>query len=281
MNTIAPPKFKRAYRRTPPSGRRGSRSRKKRSASPIVIALSAFGAFSVIAGAVALSISSRPAEAATAPVARANFLPPAAEQEKAEDRTRLALDCLAGFFGETTELSRLASLRQYPGLGQTYSAHHKEILALSRLNPSPGGNLRQKDGYVGIPLAFPGKTGRIAWVEIRGATARIDLDSLIGLGDVPWADLATLPDGKEVFLRGFLKSVPDEERHVEFISPDGTVTIRLATAAPPGFSGPRPARVTIRSEGSGPLHGKSWRVVKFHGWDWVGDSGTPAILHDE
>jgi len=274
MNTIAPPKFKRAYRRTPPSGRRGSRSRKKKSASPLVIALSALGGCAVIAGVVALSISSRPAEATTAPVARAKFLPPAADQEKTENRTRLALDCLAGFFGETTELARLASLRQYPGLGQTYSAHHKEILALSHLDPSPGGNLRQKDGYVGIPLAFPGKTERVAWVEIIGTTARVDLDSLIGLGDVPWANLATLPDGKEVFLRGFLNSVSEDDRHVEFISPDGFLTIRLSATPTSGLSRPRPARVTIRSEGSGAFHGKSWRVVKFHGWDWLHDTVT-------
>ncbi|MBC7980767.1 MAG: hypothetical protein H7Y36_09420 [Armatimonadetes bacterium] len=224
----------------------------------------------LIPGVAALALRSRtPAKTTPNTPAAEALMPAPGDQEKATKDSKVALTCIATFFSSSQDLMRLASLRPYPDLATTYQSHKTEIATLAAASPTPGGNLKRQGNFIGIPITFTGHPARLAWVELRAETARLDLDSLLGIGDVAWEKLDDAPAGKNIFLRGTLGRNTDKLSQLHFVSPDTGKTIILTGAPPDDLNTPRPARVTISKTPETPIVLAGWKLVKFHGWDWL------------
>lgn len=194
-----------------------------------------------------------------------------AEQETAQKEVKMALDCVATFFGSSNDLLKVAQCRPVPGLVEIFEGNKSEIALRARSAPSPGGNIKRKPPFIGIPISFSGLPPRTAWVEVRGTAARLDLASFVGLGAVPWPELEKTPAGSPVFLRGTLVPIDGSEERMDFVSPDGKSQIRIKGRKPNELNSPRAARVTVVRVAETPVVSKGWIMVAFEGWEWLED----------
>ena len=148
-------------------------------------------------------------------------------------------------------------------------AYREDIATLSKASPVPGGNLKRKQSFIGIPLKFDNHPSRTAWIEIRGNTARLDLDSLFGIGDVRWENLRDTATGKKVSLRGYLAPIDGNDDHLEFISPDRKQRIKISSIKPDNLDAECLAHVTLERLAESPLRPAGWKLEKIHSWDWL------------
>ena len=235
------------------------------------VVLLVIGLFGLVAALVAgLIYMSRPAVAeAGPPPAVIPSLAAQADQKLMEKHTKIALECLGNFFSAPQDLMKLATLRPYPTLGDTYKSYRDEITKLTKSSPSPGGNLKHQGTFVGIPLRLAGLPERIAWIEIRDTTARLDLDSLLGVGDVRWEKLNEVPPGTRVFLRGTLARIEGKDDFLELLSADGKSKIMIFSPPLIDLENPRKARVTLERTAESALRAAGWKLIQFHGWEWL------------
>lgn len=191
------------------------------------------------------------------------------DHEKVQQETKLAVDCAATFFGSPHDIMKVAQCRPVPGLAKLYEDHKNEIARFARASPSPRGNVKRHPPFIGIPISFEGQPPRTVWVEIRGTAARLDLESFLGLGSVPWAELENAAAGAHVILCGNLVPLDDDDSRMDLISPDGESRIRINGPKPTELTTPRAARVTVARVAETTLVRKGWNLVSFDGWDWL------------
>lgn len=197
-----------------------------------------------------------------------------AEQETAQQEVKIALDCVATFFGSSNDLLKVAQCRPVPGLVEIFEGNKSDIALRARSAPSPGGNIKRNPPFIGIPITFTGLPPRTAWVEVRGTAARLDLESFVGHGTVPWPELEKTPAGTTVSLRGTLVPIDNSDMGMHLIGPDGKARIRIHGRKPEGLVSPRAARVSVVRRAETSLRSKGWTLVAFDGWEWC--AGNPG-----
>lgn len=242
----------------------------KKGTGNLSLSLGIFLTLALVAFTLCVALLSRPpAKVSSAIPASLPSLPAPADEKRMQEEAKLALECLGSFFSAPHDLMKLAALRPYPDLANNYQAYRGDIATLTKASPVPGGNLKRKLSFIGIPLKFTNHPARTAWVEIRGNTARLDLDSLLGIGDVLWENLRDTATGKKVSLRGYLAPIDGNENHLEFISPDRKQRIKINSIKPDNMEEECLARVTLERTAETPLRPAGWKLEKIHSWDWL------------
>lgn len=248
---------------------------KNRRRSTRILTRCAFLLIAVLGSGLIIAAALRPARRApaTASVLKISFLPPPADHEKTQQQAKLALDCIGAFFSASDNVTRLAQLRPAPGLAKAFAENHQKILELAECEPFPGGKLMHQPPFIGIPLKFANHLPMTAWVELRGGSARLDLESLIGTGSVSWEKLATAEAGTRIFLRGILSPIEGMKSEMDFFSPDTKHRIRIHGPRPENLSAQRPACITVVRTPQTPLHKATWTIAGFHCWEWLMPKG--------
>ena len=242
----------------------------KKNKGNLALSLGIFLTLALVVSALSVALLSRPAAKVSSTIpASLPSLPAPADEKRMQEEAKLALECLGCFFSSPHDLMKLAALRPYPDLAKNYQAYREDIATLSKASPVPGGNLKRKQSFIGIPLKFDNHPSRTAWIEIRGNTARLDLDSLFGIGDVRWENLRDTATGKKVSLRGYLAPIDGNDDHLEFISPDRKQRIKISSIKPDNLDAECLARVTLERLAESPLRPAGWKLEKIHSWDWL------------
>lgn len=198
------------------------------------------------------------------------------DQEKEQKEIKMALACVAAFFGQSNDMLRVVQCRPVPGLVKIFEINKPAIVLHAQSAPSPGGNIKRQPPFIGIPISFTGLPPRTAWVEVRGTAARLDLESFVGHGMMPWSELENTPAGTPVFLRGTLVPMEGSDDRMYFISPDGKVQILIKGRKPNELNSPRAARVTVARVAETSVISKGWLMVAFEGWEWLADHSKEA-----
>lgn len=242
----------------------------RRVSGMVVMAVGLAAVGGIALATVGMAGRSAPAEgkaAAPPQLPAANYDP--AERAQVEAEVRLALGCVNRFFKAQEDVGRLAQLRPAADLVARYQAARGEILGLRKAFRSPGGGLRREPPFIGIPLPLAGQPPRIAWVQIHEGGARLDLDSLLGAGSVPWPELDRCEAGARVTLRGRLQVPTGEGSCGVLSSPDDTHRLRLDSLAWPELSSTCEVRLQLERLPSSPFRQADWQLVKVLGTDWL------------
>lgn len=187
-----------------------------------------------------------------------------------------AVDCLT--FVLKGEGGMIDHLRPLEGIDGRLESHREELAALGRKTHTVGSFRLVRERYLMLPVDFNEGGMRMAWFE-RGDDDRwrLDLDSFLGLSDVPINSLATLRNDEPVLLRGI--SRPLGTRPAEVIAvrtPDGSASVKIwldeFMRTEPGLmaalrQGESPVMMTV-SRLATPVAGCSWKVERLLGKEW-------------
>lgn len=196
-----------------------------------------------------------------------------AMQAQLTAQSHIALSALATFLSSENEVLRIAQIRPLPGIGGRYLAAKPQLDLLKKSAPVPGGELLSRPPFLGIPLTFPQAEPRIAWFEMIGGAARLDLDSLFVLSDVPWGELPSTPIGRVQVVRGYITAIDPENATITVESPNHDqphmVLVLGNFTALADLKFPQAATLTIIRLPESPIHRARWKLRTLHSLDWL------------
>lgn len=265
--------------------RRDAPSRPPKRADPFVrkVRLIAAGVIALVALCIASFMILRQAKTESGAQV---FAPPVAVGKAAEVTTQkwsrdhnagtAASDCLKAVMA--LEDSTLSHLRPLDGIKDRLREHRPELEDLASKPWTVGPFRVVQDSYLMLPVEFKGMGMRIAWFEhsAKGEWL-LDLDSFLGISDVPIPSLALSKEDGPFLLRGYSrpggKARPDT---LELRAPagEGKVRVRFDDDADGNLdlvaavrSAECPVMLMV-SRLKTPLDGCTWKVDRVLGKEW-------------
>jgi len=187
-----------------------------------------------------------------------------------------AADCLKAVMALDASLA--SHFRPLDGMKDRLREHRKELEELAAKPWSAGSFRVVQERYLMLPVEFKGAGMRLAWFEHTGKGEwLLDLDSFLGISDVPIASLALSKEDGPFLLRGYSRpggrTRPDT---LELRTPMGESKVRLR------FDGDAdgnldllaavrsdecPVMLTVRRMKT-PVDGCAWKVERVLGKEW-------------
>lgn len=238
------------------------------------IATAIFLSACIIGTAIYFSLSRQRAAISTATAITAvtsTDLDDPAVQASLTAQSRIALTALNTFLFTENEILRIAQIRPLPDIGKRYLAAQSQLDSLKKSKPHPGGKLLTRAPFLGIPLTLAGGESRIAWFEMNGGAARLDLDSLFALSDLPWPELPATPIGQSHLVRGYITAIHADNATFTFNSPaqDQSWIVLGTLPAAAEIELPRAATLTLTRLPESAIHRAQWKLKRLDSIDWL------------